>query len=142
LAYPFKKEAVLSPKNLAFIGARSFEKEELALLKKCNVKIYFMDEVQKRGLKAIIPEAIAHVTRDVSHYGVSCDLDAFSMEEAPGVGSPVKGGLRKGEMVPLLAEFGNDPRLIAFELVEFNPELDIDHKTRELVFEVLQEVMK
>lgn len=141
MAHLLKKQPVIKPQNLAFIGVRSFEEGETALLKGLNVKIYFMEEVEKRGLKAILPEAIAHVTRDVHHYGVSLDLDAFSVEEAPGVGSPEKGGIRKNELLPLLSQIGKDQRLIGFELVEFNPDRDIDYKTRELAFQVLYEVM-
>lgn len=142
MAELMKKQPVIQPQNLAFIGARSFEKGEMELLRKLNVRIYFMDEVHQRGLQAILSEAIAHVMKGVSQYGVSLDLDVFSVEEAPGVGSPEKGGIRKAEMIPLLASLGKDPRLLAFELVEFNPERDIGHATRELVFELLQEVMK
>lgn len=141
MAHLAKKQPILKPQNLALIGVRSFEKGEVALLKKLNVKIYYMDEVNERGLKAIIPEALAHITRGVSHYGVSLDLDAFLLDEAPGVGSPEEGGIRKSELLPFFSQFGRDVRLIAFEMVEFNPERDIGHKTRELAFEVLQEVM-
>lgn len=137
-----KKQAVLNPRNLAFIGARSYEEGEIKLLQELDVKIYFMSEIEKRGLKTIFPEALAHVTRGVSKYGVSLDLDVFSIEDAPGVGSPEEGGVRKAEMLPLLSQIGKDPKLLGFELVEFNPEKDIEHKTRELVFEVLQEIMQ
>ncbi|HLB53083.1 MAG TPA: arginase [Chlamydiales bacterium] len=142
MAHLLKKEPILLPENLAYIGARSFEEGELALLKKLNVKIYYMDEVKKRGLKAILPEAIAYVTRNTSRYGISLDLDVFSPEEAPGVGSPEKGGISKKEFLPLLQEIGEDPRLIGFELVEFNPERDQKRKTEKLAFEILQKVMR
>jgi arginase len=135
------KTAVLQPKNLALIGVRSFEKEEADFLKNLNVKIYFMEEIKKRGLKEILSEAIAHVCQGVSGYGVSLDLDAIDLHEAPGVGSPEPGGLEKDELLRELARIGKDKRLIGFELVEFNPEKDISHKTRETAFEILKEVM-
>jgi arginase len=137
-----KKQPVLKPQNLVYIGARSFEEGERELLKRFDVKIYFAEEVEERGLKAILPEAIAHVARGVSHYGVSLDLDVFPVEESPGVGSPEEGGISKQELLPLLSQIGRDPRLLAFELVEFNPEKDIGHTTRELAYEILYEVMK
>lgn len=142
MAQLVKKEPAVMPENLAYIGVHSFEEGEAELLKELNTKIYFMDEVKKRGLKQIIPEAIKHITRNVSRYGVSLDIDVFSTEEAPGVSTPEAGGIRKEEMLPLLSLFGKDPRLIGFELVEFNPDRDLEHKTRELIFEVLLEVMK
>jgi arginase len=141
MARLIKKEPVLKPKNVAIIGARSFEPGELNFLKELNVRIYFEGELEERGLKEILPEAISYVTREVDHYGVSLDLDVFAVDEAPGVGSPEPGGIRKSEFLPLLPLFGKDPRLLAFELVEFNPERDIEHKTRELAFEVLKQVM-
>ncbi len=137
-----KEEPVLDPKNLALIGIRSFEEGEAALLQEMGVKIYFMDEIKKRGLKEIVPEAIQHITRNASRYGVSLDLDAFDPSEAPGVGSPEKDGIRKKDLIPLLHSLGKDARLIGFELVEYNPERDIHHRTLELAYEVLYEMMK
>lgn len=137
-----KKGAVIAPQNLAFIGVRSYEEGEEALLKELGVKIYFMDEVKMRGLKEVLPEAIAHVTKRTSRYGVSLDLDAFDLKEAPGVGSPEEGGIEKREFLPLLSLFRKDSRLIGFEIVEYNPDRDVDHKTLELTYEVLYEVMK
>lgn len=137
-----KKTAVLKPKNLAIIGARSYEPGEIALLQELNVKVYFMDEVLRRGFKEVLAEATKHIMQGVNHYGVSVDLDVFHVDEAPGVGSPEEGGIRKKEVLPLLHAIGKDPRLLAFELVEFNPERDVNHKTRELAFEILKEVMR
>lgn len=135
------QKPVLKPENLALIGVRSFEKGEQDLLNQLNVRIYYMDEVNDRGISVIIPEAIQHIIQGVSHYGVSLDLDVFSVEEAPGVGSPVNRGIKKRDLLPMLSKFGKDERLIAFELVELNPAKDIDHKTRELAFEILKEIM-
>ena len=135
-------QVILKPCNVALVGVRSFEVEEYAFLKQRGVKIYFMDEVRKRGLQQIIPEAIAHITQGVEHYGVSLDLDAFSPEEAPGVGSPEPLGIKKSELLPLISIFGKDKRLIGFEMVEFNPERDVDHKTRELMIAILKELIQ
>lgn len=135
-----RKEPVLAPQNLAYIGVRSFEKGEEALLEKLNVRIYFMDEVKKRGLKAILPEAIQHVMRGGSHLGVSLDLDVFDPVDAPGVGSPEEGGIRPSELLPLLSLFKEDRRLAALEIVEFNPERDVNHKTRDLIFQIIKRI--
>lgn len=140
LAQLVKTQPVLLPQNLAFIGARSYEEGEIDLLKQLNVKIYFMEEIERRGLKAVLLEALAHVTKNTARFGVSLDLDVFSPEEAPGVGSPEKGGISKKEFLPLISAIGKDPRLLAFEMVEFNPKRDINHQTRELAFEILKEV--
>lgn len=132
---------VLKPQNVALIGIRSYESGEANLLKELNVRIYFMDEVKKRGLKAIMPEALAHITKGVQHFGVSLDLDALDPTETPGVGSPEPGGLHKQDLLPWLRVLGQDPRLLAFEMTEFNPERDVKDKTKQCAFEVLKEVM-
>lgn len=142
MAQLVRKEPVLRPENLAFIGIRSYEAGEEALLKKLGVKVYFMEEVKRRGLKEIIPEALQHVTRNVSRFGVSLDLDAFDVTEAPGVGSPEADGVHQKELLPLLHTLGHDPRCMGFELVEYNPERDVQKKTLELAYQVLYEVMR
>lgn len=129
---------LLSPKHVALIGVRSFEEGERALLQRLGVRVYFIEEVRERGLSQIFPEAIAHVTRGVTHYGVSLDLDMFSPEDAPGVGSPVPLGVKASEALSLFSLFRKDPRWMGLEIMEFNPHLDVDHKTRELVFEILK----
>ena len=142
MAQIVRKDPVLNPRNLAYIGIRSFEKGEENLLNEMGVKVFFMEEVKKKGLKAVLSEAIAHVTQKVSQYGVSFDLDVCDLRQAPGVGSPEPNGIVKEELLPLLHTIGQDPRLIGFELVEYNPKRDIDHRTLELAYEVLYEVMR
>ena len=132
---------VLKPENLAVIGVRSYETGEVELLKRLNVRVYFMDEVKKRGLKEILPEAMQHVMRGAAHFGVSLDLDVFDPQEAPGVGSPEEGGILPSELLPLLPLFGKEKRFAAFELVEFNPDRDLNHKTRDLSYKVLSQVL-
>ncbi len=134
--------SLLSPKNVALIGVRSFEAEEEALLKQCGVRVYFMEEVRKRGFDQIFPEAIDHVSDGVARYGVSLDLDMFSPEDAPGVGSPAPHGIRAEECLPFFSLLRDNPRWMGFEIMEFNPHLDVDHKTRELVFQILKEALE
>jgi arginase len=133
---------VLHPNHLALIGIRSFEAGEDALLKKLNVKVYSMEEVRRRGVQEVLSEAIQHVTQKVHRFGVSLDLDVFSPEEAPGVGSPEPEGMQAKELLPELERIGKDPNLVAFEMVEFNPKKDRAHKTRELAFQILQAIMQ
>lgn len=136
-----QEEPVLSPKEIVFMGVRSFESEEFQFLKKLGVKIYFMEEVRERGVKTVFKEALDYLAKGRSKYGVSLDLDVFDLKEAPGVGSPEAGGIQKKELLPLLSELSEDPRWIGFELVEFNPIRDIEHQTRKLCFEILYGVM-
>lgn len=131
---------IVKPENLRLIGIRSFEEGEAKLLEKLNVKVYFMDEVRRRGFSTVLKEAIEHVAMHTDGYGVSLDVDVVDPAEAPGVGSPEPGGLFAKELLAGLPLFCADPRLKAFELVEFNPSRDQGDATSKLCFEILREV--
>lgn len=117
-------EPKLLPADVCLVGVRSFEWGEAALLKQLGVRIYFMDEIRRRGLAEVCAEAWARVTRETVAAGVSLDLDALDPEEEPGVGSPVAGGLRRAELADALRGLHGDPRLRALEVVEYNPYAD------------------
>lgn len=142
MKYLRKKKPVLLPEHIAYIGTRSFEKEEMDLLTGLGVQIYSMEEIKKKGLDQVFEEAVLHVTKTAAHFGISLDLDVFDPKEAPGVGSPEKGGIKQDEFFPPFSKWAQDQRLIGFEIVEYNPKRDVDQKTLHLVENILHEVMK
>lgn len=125
--------ARLEPRNVCLVGIRSFEKGEAALLQRLGVRIFSMREIKQRGLAAVMTEAREIACAQTAGYGISVDLDAIDPHDAPGVGSPVKGGLRAADLLTALAEHANDPALRALEIVEYNPHLDRDARTIALV---------
>ncbi len=140
LSAPLYKEPILLPEHVCLIGVRSFEKEEYALLQDLQVKIYFMEEVEKRGLKAILEEALQRMPE---HFGVSFDLDVLDPKEAPGVGSPEEGGLLLQEVCGCLPSLVTGrKKLMCFELVEYNPERDHQEKTADATLQILSHVLK
>lgn len=130
----------LLPEHLAYIGVRSFEEGEAALLKQLGVRVYTMHEVQQRGFIEVWQEALAHVVAGTVGFGVSIDLDAFDPEEAPGVGSPEPGGLWFEDVALSWRGLAFEPRLKAIEIVEFNPTLDINQRTAKLVYRLAEEI--
>lgn len=116
--------AKLLPQDVCLIGVRSFESDEALLLKELGVRIFFMNEIRQRGVQAVFAEALALVRRDTAGYGISIDLDALDPAEEPGVGSPVPGGLLRADLTSALLLAHGDPRLLALEIVEYNPYLD------------------
>jgi arginase len=132
---------ILNPQHVCLIGVRSFEDEEAKLLESLDLRIYFIEEVKKRGFQTVLQEAIAHVSKDAVGYGVSLDLDVLDPSDAPGVGSPVPGGIMAKELLQALSLLANDPRLTALELAEFNPHLDVEGKTCQLCQQVLSIVL-
>lgn len=137
-----RSQPIVLPQHVCLIGIRSFEDGEAKLLKDLNVRIYFMEEVERRGLSPVLREAIAHVAKECVGYGVSLDIDVVDPKEAPGVGSPEPGGIGGEELLQSLQLLANDERLKAFEMVEFNPFLDVDRKTCELCRQILMTVLK
>lgn len=119
----------LDPAHVVLIGVRSFEEGEAQLLKRLNVKIYFMDEVKARGFPVVFAEAIHYVNQGTKGFGVSIDLDAFDPSIAPGVGTPALDGLFANEVFQALGELSQYPQFKALEIAEFNPTKDIEQKT-------------
>ncbi|MBS3905299.1 MAG: arginase [Simkania sp.] len=136
-----QKDPVLWPENICLIGTRSFEEGEAQLLKRLNVRIYFEKEVEERGIEEVLKEAIAYVSRQTKVFGVSLDLDVICPEEAPGVGSPEKGGVHAKDLLRALSHLQKNKHFKAFELVEYNPKRNHHKQTAKLCLEILSQVM-
>lgn len=136
---PFPK---LQPQHVYLIGVRSFESEELALLKKLNVSISFMEDVKQLGLKKVIQDAIDKVSSQTRGFGISIDLDAIDPDDAPGVGSPVPDGLSGKELVTAVSGLAKQPGFLGMEIAELNPSIDKNNKTTKLVCALIETVFK
>jgi arginase len=128
--------AAFAPEHVALIGVRSFEPDEAALLGRLGVRVYDADEVAKRGLAIVMDEAREQVTRGTAGFGVTLDLDAIDPRDAPGTGTREPGGLIGAEVIAACAKLGADSRLVAAEIVEFDPAHDIDDRTLTLAIEL------
>ena len=133
-------KAKIKPQNVALIGIRSFETGEMELLLQLGVRIYFMEEIEERGLETVMREAIELVSCHTIGYGVSFDLDSLDPSWTSAVGTPVPNGLNFQEFLACCALFQQTPPL-AFELVEYNPSLDGDGKGFEVIREVLSAIL-
>jgi arginase len=130
----------LKPENLCLIGIRSYEPGEAALLKKLNVKVFFMDDINSRGLNAIMAEAIAIVTKNTIGYGISIDIDSMDPEDAPGTGVAEANGIRADDLCAALTLLQNDARLLGAEIVEFDPRRDRDQITEKLIPRIMEAI--
>lgn len=131
----------LYPEDVCLIGVRSFEGGEADLLRRLGVRVYFMDEVHRRGFNAVLEEALNRVTEHTAAYGISIDVDALDPAEEPGVGTPVADGLRRAEVTSALRTLHDDPRLVALEIVEYNPWRDARFTTAEAVHDLCASVI-
>src|SRR5687767_2456822 len=128
---------VLNPGQVALIGVRSFEPEEDERLRRLGVRVFHIDEVHARGLDAVCADALAIATAGTEGFGVSVDLDVVTPEEAPGVGTPVAGGIGGAQLARALAGIGGRADLVAVELVEYAPRLDPDGRSARVAIDAL-----
>jgi ornithine--oxo-acid transaminase len=128
--------APVAAKNVCVVGVRSFEPQEARLLEGLGVRVFFMEEIWQRGLAAVMADALAIAGAGTAGFGITLDLDALDPAEAPGVATPVPGGLRSRPLLAALAALAADPRLAGFELVEYSPARDRDGRTARLALEL------
>jgi arginase len=123
----------LKAEHVCLVGVRSFEAGEAALLARLGVRVFFIDEVQRRGLDSVMQEAHEIVTRGTVGFGITLDVDALDPREAPGVGSPAENGLQADDLVQSVGRFAHDARLAALEITEYNPLHDVAGRTAGIV---------
>ena len=124
-------EPALLPEHVAIIGVRDVDTNETSLVSKLGVRAYTMSELDERGTAVCVNEALERVTRQTAGVHLSFDLDGVDPEDAPGVGTPVPGGLTLRES-HLICEKAAGRKLLGMEMDELNPTLDIRNKTGEL----------
>jgi len=128
---------VVEPRNVCIVGVRSFEPEEKVRIESLGVRVFYMEEIHRRGLAAVFREALAIARGNSAAYGISVDLDVVSPQELPHVGTQVLDGLASAELGRALAGVGADPALAAFELVEYSPRLDAAGASARVAVELL-----
>jgi arginase len=133
-------EPALLPEHVAIIGARDVDRAETNLVARTGVRVYTMSELDERGTAVCAREAFERVTRGTIGVHLSFDLDGVDPEDAPGVGTPVPGGLTLRES-HLLCELAASYNLLGMEMVELNPTLDIRNKTGELAVWLIQSAL-
>jgi arginase len=128
---------VLEPQHVCLLGVRSFEPEEEARLRHLGVRVILMQEIEKCGIDAALDEALAIATAGTAGFGISVDLDVVTPEEAPGVGTPVKGGIAGAALARAIERIGGRPDLAAVELVEYCPRLDRQGTTAHIAVDIM-----
>lgn len=132
---------VIDPRHVALLGVRSFEPEEKARLEHLGVRVVYMEEIRRRGIKPVLDEAISIATRGTTAFGISIDLDVVTPDEAPGVGTPVPDGVSGAELARALDGIGNRADLAALELVEYSPRLDPSGRTARVAVDLVRSAL-
>jgi arginase len=120
------------PENVTVLGARELDPGERALVAELGVRVCTMSEIDEHGIAACMDEALERATAGTAGFHLSFDLDALDPREAPGVGTPVQGGLtyREGHLV--CEKAAASERIVSLDLVELNPVLDDRNHTARL----------
>lgn len=136
------EHAALSPQHVCLVGVRSFEAGEAALIETLGVRVFMMEEVERRGFGAVLADALEIVRAAEGGFGLSFDVDALDPRDAPGVTVPEDHGLRADDVRRALPAIGREPGLIGIEIVEYNPLTDRDGQTARLVVELAAALIK
>ncbi len=128
----------LDPHRVAVIGAHSFEPAEAGFLAGRGVTVFDRAEVERRGFAAVFAEALAIVGAGGQPFGLSIDLDAVDPLQAPGVTTPVAGGIDGGELCRALSGVLRSRQCVALEIVEYCPQHDPLGLTARLAIDLVE----
>jgi arginase len=127
----------VEPDHIAIVGARELDVGEKQLLRDTGVHVYTMSDLDRRGMDEVAREAIEQVTAGGAGLYVSFDVDVVDPSEAPGVGTPVHGGVTYREAHLAMEVVAESGRLVALDVVEVNPILDTENRTAVLAAELV-----
>lgn len=129
----------IKPENFVFIGTRDYEKEELALLNKLGIKVFYMDNISRNNVKDVFNQACDYLKNKVKYFGLSLDIDSMEPSQMPGTGCYNPGGLLLEDVIENVAKISKEEKFIALEITEFNPLLDnTDRRTFNGIVELLK----
>ena len=136
LANIFNFSPKIDAENCVLVGIRDIDAAEKENIRKAGVEVYTMRDIDERGMRTVIEEALRIAGRGVAGYHVSLDMDWIDPEDAPGVGTPVRGGATYREAHLAMEIIADHGRMCSFEIVEVNPVIDEHNRTAELAVEL------
>jgi arginase len=131
----------VQPRNAVLIGIRDLDSGERDFLKKSGVTCYTMRDLDERGMRDVLDEAIRIASDGTAGIHLSFDLDVVDPEDAPGTGTPVWGGISYREAHLAMEMFNDRANIVALDLVEVNPVLDSQNMTGILAAELAQSAL-
>ena len=128
---------MVAPENVVLIGIRELDRGERTLVHESGIKVYSMREVDILGIHRVMGEALEIVSDGTAGFHLSFDMDGCDPVEAPGVGTPVSGGITQREAHLLLEHAAESGKLLGLEMTEINPILDERNRTAELAVDLV-----
>jgi arginase len=128
---------IVEPRHVAMVGIRNLDGKEQRLMKQSGVHVYTMRDIDERGMRQVMSEALRFATDDTAGVAVSLDMDFIDPAEAPGVGTPVRGGVTYREAHLAMEMIADSRAMISLEVVEINPVLDLHNQTGDFGVELV-----
>ena len=127
--------AKLKSKDVVMIGLRDLDGKERIKLKNSGITIYTMRDIDEQGINAVARKALKHLSH-LTRVHVSLDMDSIDPTEAPGVGTPVSGGLTYREAHLMMEIIADSQSLTSMDIVEINPIIDQYNQTAKMAIEL------
>ena len=134
-------EPALNPEDVVVLGVRDVDPTEIPLVRETQVGVYPMSELDARTLPICLDEAIARVSARTAGVHLSFDLDGIDPGDAPGVGTPVPGGLTLREAHLVCESVARTGLVVGMEMVELNPTLDLRNQTGRLAVWLIESAL-
>ncbi len=131
----------VDPSNVALVGIRSVDQKERDIVQRSGVHAFTMRDIDERGMRSVIQQAAAIAASGTAGFHVSLDMDAVDPREAPGVGTPVRGGITYREAHLAMETLGDTGQITSMEVVEVNPVIDEANRTAILAVELVMSAM-
>lgn len=127
----------LRAQDVALVGLRDLDGPERTHIRKWGLSAFTMRALDERGLRTVLEDAIATITRETAGIWVSFDMDVIDPDEAPGVGTAVPGGMTYREAHLAMEMLADTGKIIGLDVVEVNPVLDEKNRTAEIACELI-----
>ncbi len=126
----------VAPENCVLVGIRDVDGYEKENIRRAGIEVFTMRDIDERGMRAVMEEALRMAGRGTVGYHISLDMDWIDPEDAPGVGTPVRGGATYREAHLAMEIIADHARMLSFEIVEVNPVIDEHNRTADLAVEL------
>ncbi|HEX4138671.1 MAG TPA: arginase [Bryobacteraceae bacterium] len=141
LAEMFDFAPKVDPANVALVGIRDVDLLERGHVRNNRMRAFTMREIDERGMRTVMDEALAIATKGTDGFHLSLDMDFIDPEDAPGVGTPVRGGATYREAHLAMEIICDSGRMLSMEIVEVNPVIDEVNRTADLAVELVLSAM-
>ena len=122
----------VEPRNVALVGVRDLDAKEKRLVKESGAHVFTMRDIDERGMREVMSEALRVASDETDGIAVSLDMDFVDPTDAPGVGTPVRGGVTYREAHLAMEMICDSKAMVSLEIVEINPVID-EHNTTALL---------